>query len=250
MVLGSYKQIIDAIIYYSTKEKMAVILDLHRLVHTIDGPEMANADSKRFWAEVATEYKDFGTVLFELFNEPHDIDQNTWLKGNQDCAGYQQLYDAVRGTGAKNICLVSGLDWAYDLSFVNDNFRVAGDNIIYCSHPYYPKGNTEGKFSPASNFAGVLGKFPVIFTEFGCNSPDQYSQDGVIKLFALDYYDQVISYMDTNGFHYTGWAWWVDNNQPWWPTLINDWKTGYPWNGGEHVHKDIRLHPGTPIDSS
>jgi hypothetical protein len=56
--------------------------------------------------------------------------------------------------------------------------------------------------------------------------------------------------MDTNGFHYTGWAWWVDNNQPWWPTLIRDWKTGEPWNGGEHVHKDIRLHPGTPIDSS
>jgi hypothetical protein len=121
---------------------------------------------------------------------------------------------------------------------------------MYCSHPYYPKGNTGGKFSPASNFAGVLGKFPVIFTEFGGNLANQFGDGGIIKSFLLDYYNQVISYMGTNGFHYTGWAWWVENNKPDWPTLINDWTTGLPWNGGEPVHKDIREHPGTPIDSS
>jgi hypothetical protein len=249
-VKGSYKQIIDAIIYYAIKEKMAVILDLHKLVVAVDGPNMANSQSKQFWAQVAAEYKDFGTVLFELFNEPHDIAQDTWLNGDKDkdYAGYQQLFKAVRDTGAKNICLVSGLDWAYDLSFVNDKFPAIGDNIIYCSHPYYPKGNDAGgKFSPASNFAGVLGKFPVIFTEFGANQAEYYD-NGHLKPYAFDYYTQVISYMNTNGFHYTGWAWWVENDHPWWPTLISDWE-GYPWNGGELVHKDIRLHPGTPIDS-
>src|SRR5262245_56505074 len=146
-VAGSYKQIIDAIIYLSIYEKMAVILDLHRLVVANDGPIMANSKSKQFWAEVAAEYKDFGTVLFELFNEPHDLDankqkaQDEWLNGNseKDYAGYQQLYEAVRGAGANNLCIIGGLDWAYDLSFVNDKFRVKGDNIVYCSHPYNPK---------------------------------------------------------------------------------------------------------------
>lgn len=59
---GSYKQIIDAIIYESIKNNMAVILDLH---WTLDKQEsMANKDAVKFWTEVATAYKDFGTVIF------------------------------------------------------------------------------------------------------------------------------------------------------------------------------------------
>jgi hypothetical protein len=194
----------------------------------------------------------------ELFNEPQDISHDQWL------SGYQGLYKAVRDTGAKNICIVGGLDWAYDLSFVPDKFHVKGDNIVYCSHPYYPKGNDHrGIFEPTSNFAGVLGKFPVIFTEFGVNgTPDGKklynkklwnASDGKeykgLNQEGLQYYDQVISYMLHTRFHYTGWAWWVDNKEPWFPALIWDWESGTAWNGGTPIHEDIRAR-STPIGSS
>ena len=73
--MGSYKQIINAVIYYAIQNNMAVILDLH---WTENGHQsnMANKNSIRFWKEVANEYKNFGTVLFELFNEPTNIDKN------------------------------------------------------------------------------------------------------------------------------------------------------------------------------
>jgi hypothetical protein len=230
-VIGSYKQIVDAMICYSIAQEMAVILDLHRLTPGDGTPKMANKDSLTFWKDVASAYKSFETVLFELFNEPHDITSEEWINGDGgDIVGYQPLYDAVRGAGANNLCIVGGLDWAYDLSFV-PAYQVQGVGIVYCSHPYVPKG----KDGFESNFAGVLGKFPVILTEFGGNQESTYKD--------LDYYNSVISYVNTKGFHYTGWAWWVDKN-PWFPCLIGDWN-GTPINGGGIVHGDLQRFPGT-----
>jgi hypothetical protein len=138
-VIGSYKQIVDAMIYYAIEQNMAVILDLHRLLPDPPEGKMANTQSIDFWTDVAKTYATFGTVLFELFNEPHNLAQDKWLNGDKQYAGYQQLYNAVRGAGANNLCIIGGLDWAYDLSFVKSDFGVKGTNIVYCSHPYHPQ---------------------------------------------------------------------------------------------------------------
>lgn len=243
--MGSYKQIINAIVYYAIQDDMAVILDLHWVTDGGQSP-MANKDSIRFWQEVASDYKAFGTVLFELFNEPEGIDQNTWLNGNNQYAGYQQLYDAVRGTGAENICIVNGLNWGYDLSFVNESFKVTGNNIVYGSHPYNDKGS-EGYTGQGGSFAnsykGVLGIYPLIFTEFGVNT-SQYFPTGYEAV-----YDRILTYADQNLVNYTGFAWWVDSDPKKvdiFPDLIEDW-SGTPFNGGVQVHEDLQNHPGTKL---
>lgn len=243
---GSYKQIINAIVYYSIQMNMAIILDLH---WTEDGHQspMANQSSLQFWQEVAHEYKDFGTVLFELFNEPEGIDQSTWLNGNNLYSGYQQLYNAVRITGANNICIVNGLDYGYDLNFVNDSFKVNGFNIVYGSHPYNGKGTVDwaglgGSFD--NNFKGVLDKYPLIFTEFGVNDQPQYFPTGYIAL-----YDWILGYANQHLINYTGFAWWVEadlSKANVFPCLIKDWM-GTPLNGGVQIKQDIQHHPGTSI---
>ena len=101
---------------------------------------MADINSKTFWTEVATRYKGDGRVLFELYNEPHDVPWTTWQKGGTtgsgwEVVGMQQLYDAVRAAGADNLVIVGGLNWAFDLSGVATN-RIAGYNIVYATHPY------------------------------------------------------------------------------------------------------------------
>ena len=86
---------------------------------------MADTNSVTFWSEVAARYKDDGRVLFELYNEPHDV---TWTSGRTaarpasgwEAVGMQQLYDAVRAAGAENLVIIGGLDWAFDLSGVAD----------------------------------------------------------------------------------------------------------------------------------
>ena len=100
--------------------------------------------------------------------------------GGDGYVGYQTLFDTVRNkVGANNLCLVGGLDYAYRLDFVNqDNngFGVKGEGLVYCSHPYNKKGIDPNvvQQSPLfdKNFKGVLNKYPVMFTEFGCNLPE------------------------------------------------------------------------------
>lgn len=240
--IGSYKQIINAIIYYSIKLGMAVILDLH---WTQAGSQsaMANQDSLTFWQQVASDYAGFGTVLFELYNEPFGITTDVWLNGDSTYVGYQQLYDAVRGAGAQNICIIGGLDYAYDLSFVNQNFKVNGTNIVYCSHPYNSKGQPGyqgegGTFQ--QNYQGILGNFPLIFTEFGTNSAS-YFPTGYEQI-----YSSILEFVNANNVHYIGFAWWAQSSDPQFPCLIQDWN-GTPLYGGINIHNDLLQNPGTSL---
>ncbi len=241
---GSYKQIINALIYYAIRHDLVVILDLH---WTEDGHQspMANKKSIQFWKEVAQEYKQFGTVIFELFNEPYSVSKQVWLNGDTHYAGYQQLYDAVRSTGAQNICIINGLDYGYDVSFINTNFGVKGSNIVYGSHPYNEKGSSGWQGPGGSfegNFAGIINKYPIIFTEFGVNQenyfPNRYAR----------VYDFMLRYINENRIHYSAFAWWVDPTNPnSFPDLIKDW-TGIPLNGGINIKNDLKTNPPTKLD--
>ena len=238
---GSYKQVINAIVYNAIQNHMAVILDLHWTDH-MGQSSMANRDSLQFWHDVANDYKSFGTVIFELFNEPVAIDTQTWLNGNANYAGYQELVGAVRSTGAHNLCIVNGLDYGYDLSFVNNQFRVKGDNIIYGSHPYNEKGKP-GYTGPGRdfdyNFQGIIGSYPLIFTEFGVNDAAYFPQ-GYVAV-----YQRILAYANLQNINYSAFAWWVDTDHAdIFPDVIADWQ-GTPLNGGVMIHDDLQTHPGT-----
>jgi hypothetical protein len=238
---GTYKQIINAIVYYATQNHMAIILDLHWTENGHQSP-MANKDSLRFWKEVATDYKNFGTVIFELFNEPYGVDKNVWLKGDNQYAGYQQLYDVVRATKADNLIIVNGLDYGYDISFVSDSFNVNGNNIVYGSHPYNEKGSTQYNGAGGSfnhNFQGVINKYPLIFTEFGVNEAHYFPTDYKAV------YQRTLSYINDAHISYTAFAWWVDTSNPdIFPDVIKDWN-GTPINGGVNIHDDLQANPGS-----
>lgn len=83
-------------------------------------PDMQYTPS--FWASVANTFKNDGTVVFDLFNEPYpDRATSTttqawqcWRDGGScpgigyEVAGMQDLVDSVRGTGATNLILAGG----------------------------------------------------------------------------------------------------------------------------------------------
>lgn len=238
----NYATEIDNAIAWAEEAGMDVMLDLHWSDKGVLGScdptgncqqLMADTNSITFWSEVAARYMNDGRVLFELYNEPHDVAWGIWKSGGMaggfQVAGMQQLYQAVRATGANNLVVIGGLDFAYDLSGVPSN-RIEGYNILYATHPY----NNSGEKKPGSwdNYWGNLTNTdPVLVTEFG----DSGTCDAT-------YTSELIAYADQHHTGWTAWAWFPGGCG--FPSIINDWQ-GTPSMTGDVV-KAALLGYGEP----
>jgi endoglucanase len=255
---ANYPAIVQQSVSWAESEGLDVILDLHwsdrgDLSVTSTGAQgagnsnqqaMADTNSIEFWREVATTFKGDGRVLFELYNEPHNITWDVWLSGGPTggftAAGMQQLYDAVRGVGADNLVIAGGTSWAYDLSNVGpSSVFVHGYNVMYATHPYLTSG------SVPSAWEGTFGRLettdfaPVIATEFGDKTTPNCTGDWDRRL---------IQFADDHHMSWTAWAWFVSTGVPddpqgcHFPSLIVDW-TGTPSVQGVAVKAALATYP-------
>jgi hypothetical protein len=224
---SSYQQTVDQQVQWAESAGLDVILDLHwsdkgDAANMPAQQRMADARSLLFWQAVATRYRGDGRVLFELYNEPHDVPWSVWLGGGPSgdgftVAGMQQLYDAVRAMGAENLVIVGGLQYAYDLSGVSQ-YPVQGHNVVYATHPYNQPSKQPGQWD--FGFGTLSATYPVMATEFG----------DVSAACATDYYSEVIAYANAHDMSWSGWAWYPSGCQ--FPSLIADW-SGTPTAAGQ-----------------
>jgi endoglucanase len=226
---AGYPAIVDQQIQWAEAAGLDVLIDLHwsdrgDFDTTAAQQRMADAHSVTFWTQVAGLYQGDGHVMFELYNEPHDVTWSVWLDGGPSgdgfmVAGMQELYDTVRQTGAQNLVFIAGLDWAFDLSGVATN-RVRGSNIVWVSHPYAQNAQQQ----PSSWF-GAFGYLratdPVMLTEFGNTSSCDTTYDS-----------QLIAYTDAHAISWSGYAWFVSGCA--FPSIISDW-AGTPSAAGQVV---------------
>jgi hypothetical protein len=247
----NYALLVDDAVTWAESAGMDVILDLHWSDRGVLGgcapadmcqQRMPDTNSVTFWSEVASRYKDDGRILFELYNEPHDVGWDVWRSGGDtgqgwQAVGMQSLYDVVRAAGAHNLVVIGGLDWGYDLSGVPAH-RIDGYNIVYATHPYNRSVERGSRFW--DRYWGFLTDTdPVIVTEFGDTSPACSAAYGA----------DVIAYADAHGAGWTAWGWFPAGCS--FPALIQDWQ-GTPSPIGAVVkaallgHDDPPASPATP----
>lgn len=183
---------------------MVALLDLHTspagtsCAGVPQRQKMADAGAIDFWKSVAARYKDRPYVAFDLFNEPHDISADVWRNGGTvdgwQAAGMQQMYDAVRSTGATNLVFVSGLDWAYTLTPALTT-PIDGYGIVYSPHVYYDGACGAMDPSADSVWGPVAAQHPIVISEFGSPCPDG------------NYASAVISYAESHGYGWIAFLW-------------------------------------------
>jgi len=233
----AYEATIEQAVQDAEAAGLDVILDLQwsdRGNRNADADQqpMADSNSKEFWRQVATKYKADGHVLFELYNEPHDITWTTWLSGGEvdeyQAVGMQELYDTVRSVGADNLVIIGGTAWGFDLSGVPAH-RIQGYNVMYATHPFGPH-SAQSQWDRKFGYLAAQDIAPVIATAFGDMGTNCTG----------DWNSKVVQYADARQISWTAWAWWPGDCT--FPALLEDW-TYTPTEQGAAIQAALLNYP-------
>jgi hypothetical protein len=211
----AYQRNVKRVVSWILEEGMDVILDLHHVAGT---PGQAHQD---FWNAVSKDafFRD-GRIIYELYNEPTASTDalKPWM---------QATVNLIRANGAKNLVLVSGTDYTFDISGYVSN-KVTDAAVAYVTHPYiFKDGSNDPKpyITPAASL-------PVIATEFGDANIDSHSISPT-QCVASVYSDYIAKFNKAN-MSWTSWAWIVDEWGCGFPQIIADY-SGTPNTIGQPV---------------
>ena len=193
----NYAKLVDAEVTMIHAKGMVALLDLHSSLSTTICPSapqrqpMADSHALDFWRSVAARYKDQPYVAFDLFNEPVNVSPQVWRNGGAmhgwQAAGMQQMYDAVRATGATNLVFVSGLQFAFDLTPALLD-PLDGYGIVFAPHVYYDGACSIMDPRAPSVWGPVGAVYPIVITEFGTPCPTGIYPASVIAYAELHHY--------------------------------------------------------------
>ena len=253
-----YQALVKTVVDRLTALKLNVVIDLMWVDAggTVSGSgagfQMPDADSVLFWQSVAGIYKSYTNVLFELYNEPHPPTWACWTAG---CAisdndthpptiytypgvGLQALVNAVRGTGATNVVIISGMNWGFDLSQSQAPANLitdSGNNLAYDTHPYNYSGKQAINWDAA--FGTLSATKPVMSLESG-----DYNC-------TTTYMSPLLTYFNAHQMSWVGWAWFSTGSACGYPQIITDWQGTPAASMGTLEYDQMLGYANQPIPS-
>ncbi|MBN1361557.1 MAG: cellulase family glycosylhydrolase [Sedimentisphaerales bacterium] len=253
----AYRALVDDIVQLCASKGVYIMLELHwsnvgEWGQNIGQHSMPDENSLAFWKDLAPIYANHPAVIYDLYNEPHDVSWDIWLNGGEvtdrpnrrgqmpktfKAVGMQQLLDAVRAAGARNLIVAGGLDWAYDFSGILEGRRLKdpdGNGVIYANHCYNNKNQAVETW--IANMEKAAQTLPIIISEFGGAyvSPGAETdrrgmrRGGFGRRDDGDWLMRVLQAIEDHNWSYTAW----DLHPAAGPTLISDWNyTPSPYYG-------------------
>ena len=252
----AYREYLDNVIKTISDRNAYVMLDLHwsdggHWGENVGQHSMPDDHSLEFWNEVSARYANNPAVLFDLYNEPHDVSWDVWKNGgeveerNEDPSrglhltyhtpGLQAILDAVRSTGARNIVVASGLDWGYDLRGILDGHALVdakGNGVLYATHIYPWKKDRESRVTP------VIARYPVFVGEVG-TKPWKAGDPPHENVYTDTWAPEVLAYIDQHQLSWTAWSFHPGAS----PCLITGWDYTPTAYWGSYVQKALTAKP-------
>jgi endoglucanase len=211
---AAYRAAIDGFVSRLNAAGLYVVIDEHvaapsgqRALGIIPMPD--EDSSPAFWSSVAAHFAANHSLVFDLYNEPHDISWDCWRAGCQVpaggrfserhgpylAAGMQQLVDAVRSAGATQPLMLGGIDYARDLSGWLAHEPVDPLGQLVASEHNYGHHLAPCLRGCKAAIAATASRVPVVVGELGQTDCGH------------DYIDRWMRWADRAGISYIGWAW-------------------------------------------
>jgi hypothetical protein len=183
-----------------------------------------------FWKSVGHAFRRDPKIIFDLYNEPNGIDWRCWRDGcmlpqGWRTAGMQRLVDSVRSTGALQPIVLSGLDFAGNLTSWLQYRPNDPANQLMAGFHVFDFTACRSRDCWNNTVGPVARKVPVVTTEVGqsaCSS---------------GFLDQFLSWADTAGVSYLGWSWNANGCAA--PALIQSWD-GQPTESGTRFRAHVQ----------
>jgi endoglucanase len=238
---AAYRAAIGEFVTRLEEAGMYVILDLQFAAPGTRQAEeiipMPDADhAPAFWNSVARTFENDRSVVFDLYNEPHEVDWHCWeygcrvedeKVGNYEAVGMRRLIKVVRATGARQPIMLSGINYAHNLTQWEANLPPDPRHAEVASiHTY--------DFAPCltacrQGLAQIAASHPVVSGEIGETDCGH------------SYIDGYMGWADRHGVSYLGWAW--DAHHGWTctggPALIRNYD-GAPTKYGVGLREHLR----------
>jgi endoglucanase len=266
---AKYQQAIKTFVDSAKRSRLAVILELHWsapghfLAHG-QAPMPDRDHSVEMWREVAASYAGYGSVVFDLFNEPYphwnqDTDDawRCWRDGSAAddptnathcigaewwdesgnafnggrgyeyaAAGMQELVDAVRGAGAGNLILLGGLQYANDLRQWPQFRPVDPSQNLAASWHSYSDSVCATSSCWDEQVAPVAAQVPLVVGEIGeSDCADTYLRP-------------LMPWLDARAASYLAWTWNLWGCEGF--QLMTDYASGAPTPYGRAVHDHLK----------
>jgi endoglucanase len=87
-------------------------------------------EAKEFFSEIATTYKGYPNIIYEIFNEPLKVSWSDYVKPYAE-----SIITAIRKYDEKNIIITGTPSWDQDVDIAAQD-PIPGDNIAYTLHFY------------------------------------------------------------------------------------------------------------------
>jgi endoglucanase len=239
----AYRALVKEVVDLCASKGCYIILDLHwsdvgEWGQNIGQHSMPDENSLAFWKDIAPVYANHPAVIYDLYNEPHDVSWDIWLNGGTvtdrpnrrgaapktfQAVGMQKLLDAVRAAGAKNVIIAGGLNWAYDFDGILDGRQLKdpdGNGVIYANHAYNNKGHPVEVW--IARMEKATAELPVIVSEFGGSGGPNRRTGRFSRPANPSGDDWLLHVMQAIQDHNWSWTAWDFHPQAG-PTLISDW---------------------------